>query len=332
MSNLGLILFEEKKHNSNINNIFKRFYYKIKSLFDKDIYLSQVEKIEVDERVNIFFIKLKSSLDQINEFRQYKIKKIKKNINKVLKEYSIENCILPEEVNEDFMLDCCIKNPFSGHFIYTALITDILKIIAYKKGISVKELDIAIIKGNESSLFYSYIELLSPIVKFITIIDNDRQCCYNKIEEIYDDTGLSVRITDDIKSGVDGVDVVINMANMDNLYKSTRIKSNAIVINYGTINENDSFLSNTIINGISISLDKDFENIMNGYVGSSYSRNELAELIVCAKNNINANVINNNADKKIIQYISNEFKKCGYRINGFIGRHNIVTHLGIVKK
>ncbi|MDQ2087703.1 hypothetical protein RBH29_14835 [Herbivorax sp. ANBcel31] len=320
MANLGLVIFCDKKEGTTKLKFLKRIILKIKDFFSKEFVCFPIKKVKVNKDLNIYFIKLKYTLDEISEFKHFKIKKFKKNIQKHLTENFLDKCIFPAFAPENLEFDSCIKNPFSGYFIYTALLVSILEIIASKKGVSVKEFDIGIIQGDNHKLFYSYIKILSPLVKFITIITNKKEYVQEKIEEVYDETGLSIRVTDDIESGLDNIDIVINLGDVGKFKKDKKIKSKAIVINYGNAKSDGTMFDNIIIDGISIQFDNSLETILNQNAIRCFTKIELASMIFCHKKSICANINKNNVDNKIIDDIFSHFIKSGCKITGFTGR------------
>ena len=319
MTNLGLIIFSDEKEDNKKLKILKRVYLKIKRFFSGTFISIPIKKVEVNTELNIYFIKIKYTLKEISEFKKFKINRLKKNIYKYSMENSIDKCILPTLAPTSLEFNVCIKNPFSGHFIYTALLVNILEIIADKKGVGVKEFEIGIIQGDNNKLLYSCIKLLSPLVKFITIITNKKKYVQEEIDEIYDETGLSIRLTEDIESGLDDVDVIINLGDFNIFKKDKKIKSNAIVINYGVARPEENILDNIVINSISIKFDNLIESMLDQNTISSFTRLELASIIFCHRRGFCANVNENNVDNRTINSIYSQFLKSGCKITGLTG-------------
>lgn len=320
MTNIALILFSNKEEYDKKLKFFKRAYLKIKRFFSIKFTDIPIKKVEVNTELNIYFIKVKYTLNETNEFRSFKIKRLKKAIYKCFMQNSLDKCILPVLALESLEFNDCIKNPFSGYFIYTALLVNILEIIADKKDISIKALEITIIE-EENNLFRSYIKLLSPLVKFITVITNKKKYIQEEIEDIYNETGLSIRLTDDIESGLDNVDVVINLGDIENFKKGKKIRSDAIVINYGVANSEEIIFDNIVINSISIKFSSSIESILEQNAISCFTRLELASIIFCHEKEIytNTNVNKNNVDNRIINDICSKFLKSGYKITALTG-------------
>jgi hypothetical protein len=309
MTNLGLIVFSSKEESKLL---------KIKRFFLRKFIDEPTKKIKINEELNIYIIRIKYTLEEINKFKRFKIKRFKKNIYKYSVENRLDKCILPVSAPESLEFGICIKNPFSGHFIYAALLVNILEIIAEKKGVSIKEFETGILHGDNNNLLYSYIKLLSPLVKFITIITNKKKNIQEEIDKIYYETGLSIRLTEDIESGLDGLDIIINLGDFNNFKKGKKIKSNAIVINYGTLNSDEIIFSNIVVNGISIKFDNSFESALDKNTISCFTKLELASIIFCHsedRTNVNGNI----ADNSTVSSILSQFLKSGYKITSLVG-------------
>lgn len=318
MTDLGLIIFCSEEEDKKKLKILKKIYLKIKRFFSMSFIDIPIKKIEINEELNIHFIKIKYTLKEISKFRSLKMKRLKKSIYKCSVKNRLNQCILPVSAPAGLEFGICINNPFSGYFIYATLLINILEIIADKKGMSVKEFDIGIIQGENNKLLYSYIKLLSLLVKFITIITNKKEYVQEEIDKIYDETGLSIRLTEDIESGLEGLDVIINLGDFNNFKKGKKIKTDAIVINYGTGKSEEIISNNIVINGISVNLDNSIESILDKNIIECFTKLELASIIFCHGKD-SANVNKNNVDNSTVSSISGQFQKSGCKITALTG-------------
>lgn len=319
MINLALILFSNERESIRRPKLLNKIYFKIRRFFSINLIDTQIKRVKVNEELNIHFIKVKYTLKEVSAFGRFKIKRLKKEIYKCFIKNSLDKCILPSLAPKSLESNICIKNPFSGRFIYTVLLVKILKKVAEKRNVSVKGLEIGIIQGNNNKLFFSYIRLLSPLVKFITIITNKKKYVQEKTEDIYDETGLAIRLTEDIESGLDDIDIVINLGDIRSFKKGKKIKSNAVVINYGNAHSEEIIFDNIVINSISIQLDNSIESILDQNIIGCFSKLELASIIFCHGKKNCANINKNNVDNKIINDVSNQFFKSGYKITALGG-------------
>lgn len=313
MNNIGLVVFCEEKEEKKAN-ILESFLIKIKRLIETKLPESSIKKMDLYESLNMFLVRLPYALSELKDSGNFKISRLQKILLKACDDHSIEKCILPESVPDSININRCIKNPFSGKFIYTSLLVNILKVISDKKGVGIRHLSVTILQGSNYSLLYCYIKLLSPLAKFLTIITHEKELIQKRIEDIFDETGLSVRVTSDIASGLDDADVVINLTDLSELNLQKNIKCSAWVINYGNIGTDKIKFEGIVINGISIGLPKRIERIIEKDTYKFFSKTELSEIIILNKLNIGTNIIGNNADYTNMERISTQFGENGFTI------------------
>lgn len=313
-----MILFcdekEDKERNffKNMLAIMKR---RIKRIVSSNLPDGAVRKAELYEKLNIFFVRLPYSLRELKKPSRLKMHRLKKTIQKVRSDYSIERCVFPESTPSGLNIDCCIKNPFSGHFIYTALLINILKAISGRKGKDIRDLSVAITHGGSYNQLYSYIRLLSPLSKFLTIITHEKELIQNKIDDIFEETGLAVRVTNNAASGIKDAEVVVNLSDLCDFNISKCIKSNAVVINYGSVKTDKIEFSDIIINDVDIVFSKKFENMIENDAYKFYKRTELSELILSNKLEVVSYVSGNNFDYAVIEEFSRQFENDGFGLS-----------------
>jgi len=326
MKNLALIYFTEDVDKLSKNAfvgvfskflkklLFPGFFRKLKRVFKLKPHLDQ--KFEVDGNFSIQGMRLPYTLKEFNRLGEASRKRIDKMILKVCNENSINVCILPAICN--YSLKSCVKSGFGGRFAYTALLEYILQDLCTKHGLNIREVDIAVVQGEDEVLPYIVIKLLSPVVKFVTLVTKYRELMDGKIEQICDETGLSVRITEDLEGVLKSCDFVINYGNIKLSGIKNKLKSNAIVINYGKLEDAQEELKETVIGGIDIGLGNKYFQGIDKDVFNFYSSTEIAEIVLLNKLDKS---INNFHD--LIEYISvDSFKKCfmeeGFYIRGYL--------------
>lgn len=316
MKNLALIYF--------IGNEFKQIkrlsligiFRKLKRLFTFKISPINIDTLDVDNSFKIYAVKIPYTLDDLKNAGKYTRNKINKCILKVCTENSINKCIIPADLT--LYLDKCEKSCFTGEILYTAIATNILETLCAQKGVSVRKADIAAIYGDKEALPYILVKLLSPIVKFVTLVTKNKELIEQKIEEICDETGLSVRITSDVSGVLNNSDFVINYGNITSNSIKKVIDSNAIVINYGQIDENLLGRGNTVINGIEIGLADKFANSFDNEIFKYYSPNEFAEIILLNKFDLGINNLDDLADYIIVDRLIKCFLDEGFYVKGLL--------------
>ncbi len=209
MRNIGVITYLEERGDKKSNKILKLVSGFGKS-FNRNLYRDAFEEVRIDEELSIYLISIPYTLNEIINFKYLGVKKISSAILKICRQNNIEKCYLPQNTPDNLYLKDCIRNPFSGDFIYTALLVDILKEITERKRRDIRNLDMVVVHGDSFNMLYYFIELLSPLVKFITIITSEKDAIEKKTEDILEETGLSIRITSDLKSGLRNADIIIN--------------------------------------------------------------------------------------------------------------------------
>ena len=334
MKNIALIYFtgdSDKGANEVRNNILFRgdiranfgniirllfgIFQKLKRAFKGSSSVIE-KKIEIDSNLGVYIIKLPIKLSKLNKSRKFVRNKAEKLICKICMEKSIDRCIVPTHLK--VVLKNCKKSSFTGNITYNVLGELILKDICEKKGYNIREIDIAVIQGEDDVLPYIVIKLLSPIVKFITLVTNYREKMNNKLEELCDDTGLSVRITNDVESVLENCDLVINYGNVKSSNMNNKIKSKAIVINYGEFEDTLLEDKNTVINGIDIDLGKKYLDGFEKDIYKFYSPIEIAEIILTSKFHKCINSLYDLADYIVVDSFKNNFLEEGFLIQGYL--------------
>jgi len=321
MNNVGLIVFSDNDRQENKNifaflaGIIKLFCMKTKRIFSIDLPENSVKKITVDHDLSLFFIRLPYSLDELKKLRRFTVRRIQKTVFKVCRDNSIKKCIYPQSTPDEVINGNSIKNPFSGNFIYASLLVNILRLVSIDKGMDIREFNMAILDTDNRNLLYFFIWQLSPLAKFLTIITKEKESVQKEIEDVFDETGLAVRVTDDIASGLDGIDVFINIGNLGEFTLRKKVICNAMVINYGDMNNDRIEFTGGAVNGINVGLPAKIGGLIDEEFLNYFSRNEIAEIVFVNKINIGTNIIKDFADYNTMKGIPEQFEKEGYSIS-----------------
>lgn len=315
MKNIALIYFtvyEEKNHKRvSLISILR----KLKKIFAIRINPVSLKKLEVDSSLTIHAVKLPYTLNELKKSGRFTRNKISKCLIKICKEDSIDKCIVPHDL--PFPLDICEKSHFTGKIVYTVMAMNILEHILKLKELDIRGVDIAIIQGDNKVLPCVIIKLLSPIVKFITLVTKEKELVEKNIEEVCDETGLSVRITNDVESVMVSSDIVINYADLKSFGIKKKVVSNAIIINYGELDEDRLRHRNDVINRVDIGLGDKYTDYFEDNVFKSYSSSEIAEIVLINKINITINNLGDLTDYKIIDKLIKYIKEEGFYIKDY---------------
>lgn len=316
MKNIALIYFtvyEEKNHK---RVFFISIFRKLKKLFAIRKKPISINKLEVDSNYTVHTVKLSYTLNELEKAGRFTRRKISKHIIKMCKENSIDKCIIPNDL--PFPLDFCEKSHFTGKIIYTVMAVDIIEHILKLKEFDIRDVDIAIIQGDNEVLPCILIKLLSPVVKFITLVTKEKELVEKNIEEVCDETGLSVRITNDAAGVLVSSDIVINYGDLKNYGIKKKVVSNAIIINYGELDENRLGHGNDVINRIDIGLGDKYRDCFEDSVFKSYCSSEIAEIVLINKTNFTINNLEDLTDYKIIDKLIKYIKEEGFYIKDYL--------------
>jgi len=274
------------------------------------------KEIQVDSSFVIQGIKLPYTLEEFNKLGRAKRNRLEKIISKICSENSITKCIKPASCS--CSLKSCEKSKFDGKIVYTALAEYILNDLCEKKAFSIRDIDIAVIQGEDDLLPYLIIKLLSPVVKFITLVTGQKEVMERKIEEICDETGLSVRITDNLKDVLKNSDLIINYGNIKISGIKNSIDLNSIIINYGELEDLVPEIKKIVICGIDIGLTDKYLQAFEKEIFKFYSSTEIAEIVLTNKTDEKIDNLHNFLDFKAIEKIKEYFREEGFYVKGYL--------------
>jgi hypothetical protein len=306
---------EQEKPKSIFQYFYKFFARKIKEPDLEDF----INEIALLENVNACILKIPYTIDKIG----VKTSRIAQFGEMLKSKYSNITCITPKKFSGIIPFEGCISNVFTGKVLFKSLLIQIIDEIYTKKNIEISALDITIIHGESYQELYAVLYQLAPYVKFITIITEDRERVEEDVDKIYYDTGLSVRVTNEYRSGMKSADLIINFADDKEFVFNTRINPRALIINYGSINFNKLLSGNIIINGIEVGMPSTIYSKFDKEIFEYYNRVELAEIILSHKTFLSGKLIEGLFDFDLSCTLSEEFKKTGFHITGFAGRRNM---------
>jgi len=278
----------------------------------------EVKKIEINDNTTIFMAKLPYTAEKV----QNRASKINEFAYNLINENNIKTCILSEELNKKVKFEWSSNLIFNGQFLYKALIINLLEEICTNNSIKISDLDITIIHGKNDEELFPILRLLSPRAKYMTIITERKGELEGEINYIYDETGLSVSLTTDLKAALKNAYVVINLDQLSDIH-NLKFNSKAVIINYNNSYSVKSMSENTLINGIELNFPVKLLQKLDKDIFKNFNKNELAETILLHKTDYDKakDVL---YKQEIFFKISNEFKRDGFKITGFRGRHNLL--------
>lgn len=249
-----------------------------------------------------------------------------KRIETLIKDFCLENnisiIILPKTISQKCKFNNLPVGVFKGRSLFRALLPNILDEIYTKRGIKIRDLDIAIVQGKSHEELFFFIRLLAPMLKYLTVIAEDKEEIEKQAEGIYEESGLSVRVTKDRRSGLKDARLVLNLGE---LTEGMKIDPRAVVVNYGSIQSDMGISQNLLLNGIDIKLPSAVATRVEKSIFDYFTNYELAEIIISHKLGIENNILSNETGSPDI-YLSmhQEFCSSAYSIAGLIGRRSIL--------
>ncbi|MDK2800698.1 MAG: hypothetical protein PWP27_1526 [Clostridiales bacterium] len=240
------------------------------------------------------------------------------------KEQGIDYIVLPQHIRSN--RDIYEKIYISGQFYYLqckkllmSLIIDILKKICKIVGKDMTEIDIGIAENRFSQKSQILIQMLSVDTKYITFITQDLAQAQGYMEKICDETGLTVRVSENIRKSLRNIDVIFVLDDFESFIKRTSIHPSTVVFN---LDENASTEEQTnilkpIINIVIDSLDIIIPQKIAAVVApiKGLNKAELVACIIALKKN--KNIPTENVESYIEE--NKEFYNLGCKINALKG-------------
>jgi hypothetical protein len=192
-----------------------------------------------------------------------------------------------------------------------SLLVDILRKICKIAGTDMSQIDIGIVENSFTEKSKAIINILSTNVKYVTLVTKDVKEAQVYTEKVCEETGLTVRVSEDISKALSSIDVVFVLDDLDKLIRKASLSMSTIVFNLSTSSMAEKRISNIIIDSVNISIPQNIKDVI-GPLGE-IDNEELIECIISLKLNKNLNMNMNN----IQQYLefNKEFYSSGYKIN-----------------
>ncbi|MCX7923670.1 MAG: hypothetical protein N3B21_16920 [Clostridia bacterium] len=280
------------------------------------------KRAELYTNLNAYIIQLPYSLSELSDLGKGRLEKIKGHIDKICSDNNIEACVFSSSLATLPGFNECNKKLFDGKRLYKSLLINMMDKIYSHKGIKINDLDITIIQGKSREELLEVIIQLSPMVKYITILSGDKDGLQKEMEALYEDTGLSVRVTDNIKSSMRNADLVINLSDSCSITSGCSIAPKTVVLNFGNFNTTKILGEFTVINGVEISLPNDICSRLDSNIYEYFNKLEIAEIILMHRISSSEKGKENQCDYRYMSKVSKNFKEDGYKIVRFTGRHS----------
>jgi hypothetical protein len=318
MAGFALITFKNEKKVTispnkfiKIINYMKIFLEKLFHIFRRLNADGWIDKVDLYDDLHTYVIKLPYKIEELGGLMGSRVEKA---VFDVCRKYSINSCLLPDYLPEGHRLGRLANRLYSGKLLYKSLVYNVLEEICERFGVEASGLDITIISGSDNKELYTFIMLLAPFTKYITVLVKDRESVQDEINKIYCSTGLSVGLTTDYKNGIKNAGVIINLGDINRFGPVSVINRRTWVINYG---EKDNFRlldKNIVVNGIKVKFPQHVINKLDKNTLDSFNMVKLAEMILVNRLSPNNGAVDF-TDDVLMRKVSEKFRDEGFRVS-----------------
>jgi len=150
---------------------------------------------------NIFVIKAPFSKQYLNTLNKNIIEKVCEQLKIRLLSNQIKHIMIPENIGkyQEYIHAFLTDNKFAisqGKEILTCLAVDILKKLSKITDMEITDMDIAVLDMQLTNKSRYLINVLSSCARYITLITRDIQTAEEYARQVFENTGLSIRVTD----------------------------------------------------------------------------------------------------------------------------------------
>lgn len=315
MPNLAFVICKKANGKAAVKaNPFRRAFHWVSVITGRLRPDILVKGIRLYDERSLIVVKLPYSIEELKGMVRNKANCF---IDRVCTDFSIREPIIPLEIRDALGRGNSEPCGYGGKVLFKSLLVDILEEICSARSIKISDIDIVLASEAICPELYTYLSLLSPLVKYVTIITRDRNAVEEDINRIFEDTGLSIGVTTDFKSGLRNGDIIINLCGLREC-ANLRLKNGAVLINLEGMKIKGVTGQNTVINGVEISLPHKLVHEIGRETLDFFSTEEIAEAILSAESEGWAD----SGGAGFVKGISQSFRRMGCRITGFLGQYN----------
>lgn len=264
---LGIIYL--KNENSYLNKIFK---------------LNSINTMNIDNKTKGIFLCFNNieKKEQEKKFTKKIIDKLKKNnITEVIIQndiYSISSVLIDKLKENDIYI-------FTGSNIYEKNLDSIINyILDNNEKIQIEQINLGILINKITYKRLEYIKQMSSKVKCMTIITEDKLKLENTCKNIFENEGLSVKLSDNLKNGLKGCTIIVNF-DIDNKEVIDYIPNNCIYINFSDcIEKIKKSFKGIIINDIKVKINNEDNSLIKYLEDNKFRNLAIAQVIMGEKN------------------------------------------------
>ena len=219
----------------------------------------------------------------------------------------------------------------SGEMLFTALVPAVLRKISKACEKSPGELEIALIAGDNVYLALASLELIAGMCRFVSVITQEKDKTEKVLDSICDEYGLSVRLTSDVKSGIRGVNIIIDFRKANDVCADPLVKPGAVVIKVCGDSEDKRMHSDSVtITSVDVKLN---DSSLEKHCGEFHIRKILiAEMELFTEYGLIDIMGGENIGVEALKKLGDAFRGKNYKMGHFIGIHGLVSHEEIRKR
>jgi hypothetical protein len=173
----------------------------------------EIEEINLfdNESISVISIPLTYS---IKEFKDKK-EAIEKKIIAICNSHKVDKCIVPVSIAEDLSRESELFQSFSGMLLFKSLILLLIEEICKRRESTINEMDISIVQGDSAEELITFVKILSPHIRYLTLITSLDKEIEDELNSLYIDTGLAVGINSDLNRSIRNKDIIVNLGNLN---------------------------------------------------------------------------------------------------------------------
>jgi hypothetical protein len=328
MSDFAVVTFRKEGPGDVVKkNWFSRLRRRLEEHFHNKLPVLETVKLEIFNQVTCYYLQLPYTLEELRSAGTRRIKNINDFLGNFLAETGLTHYLLPAELADIHRMEGGTTPCFYGPLLYKALLPVILDSLYNDRGIMASQLDIAIIHSVSRHETLSVIRLLSRQVKYITLITAQKEQFEEELEEIFLDTGLSVRVTGECRNALKNADLIINLwgigvdGGIPRSAFHTGTSSRTVILNYQPSAACESANGNTMINEVEVALPRSIAVKLQNNLLQYFDQRFLVEMLIFHRLG-DLPPYQGDKDFPFLEKVAEIFKKSGFIISGLVGRRN----------
>lgn len=257
-------------------------------------------------------IKVKCNVDEmlikVPKFKEKKEVKYAKKINRILNQKKISNVVLTKDLMnlENFKNILYENNIYliTGKRLYRVLLMQVLRNLSELMNVEVEQMNIAFLVNEYNIENVDNIKYIANQVKQVTIVTTNLNRYQKVSESLFEQNGITMKVTDNLKTNLKNIMVVINYDFEIEEIRKVNIPRECIFIatnkKLSTLKKN---FNGIIMNSLDIILHNDIEEVESLALTEAYMYDYL----------------------KKVKENEETFMKSGYVINGYIGSNGYIS-------